>query len=157
MKSNENINKVKYRSYLSNSIEKLENDKWEAINDYPTSTIEKCYQLRKKSISNLTNEELRLALSQDIGIELIIPIVKAKLEENLLLECDLYPGDLLHQFVQKLGEYWGESEPLKFEVKSLIVSNLDTINNSDKVPKQVKNEISRIFDEYEQTHKNNSL
>ena len=104
--------------------------------------------LRKKSISSLTNEELRLALSQEIGIEFIVPLVGEKLLKNILLECDFYPGDLLQQFAKRLACDWGSAESLKKEIIGLIESKFKDIINSEEIPKHAKEEISKNFKEY---------
>ena len=57
------------------SIEQLENNVWKELSEYPTDLIEKCHQYRKVSISKLSIEQIRLLVSQQIGLEHIIGIV----------------------------------------------------------------------------------
>jgi len=46
------------------SIEQLEKDIWKNPSEFPTDLVEKCYRYRKISITELTNEQIRLLISQ---------------------------------------------------------------------------------------------
>ena len=74
----------------SKSIEQVENNYWNEPSEFPTSLVEKCHRYRKIRIGELTNEQLRLLISQNIGTEHIIGIALGKLEQNILTEGDLY-------------------------------------------------------------------
>ncbi|SHK10181.1 contact-dependent growth inhibition system immunity protein [Pseudozobellia thermophila] len=92
------------------SIEQLEKDIWKNLSEFPTDLVEKCYRYRKIAISKLTDEQIRLLISQKIGIEYLIGIALEKLERNILTECDFYEGDLLIAVSSIPTEFWNENQ-----------------------------------------------
>jgi len=109
------------------SIEQLENDYWKESSEFPTDLVERCYRYRKINISKLTNEQIRLLISQNIGIEYLIGIVLKKLEQNILTECDFYEGDLLIAVSGLPTEYWNENKTEFWAFKNLVERNSELI------------------------------
>ena len=127
------------------SIEQLEQDIWENPSEFPTDLIEKCYNYRKISIAELTNEQLRLLISQQIGIEYIIGIVLKKLKWNILTECDFYEGDLLITVSRLPTEFWNKKQTEFRAFKNLVDENSELIKAElgekefDKLLNQMEN------------------
>ena len=109
------------------TIEQLENDIWEKPSEFPTDLVEKCYRYRKISIEELTNEQIRLLISQKIGIEHIIGIALKKLEQNILTECDFYEGDLLIAVSNLPTEFWNENKTEFLNFKNIVELNSELI------------------------------
>lgn len=109
------------------SIEQLENDYWKEPSEFPTSLVEKCHRYRKISIGELTNEQLRLLISQNIGTEYIIGIALEKLERNILTEGDFYEGDLLVSISGLPTEFWNEKQTEFRTFKNLVERNSELI------------------------------
>ena len=148
------MDKYKFQSNISQSIEELENLKWETPLEYQSSTIENCHLLRKKPINKLSDEELRLSLSQEVGIKFTIPIILTKLLKNKFIECDFYPGDLLQATFRRLHTNWGDSELLKDQITFLIRHNFKEIKSHEGISEKVKREIFNNLVEYENTRDN---
>jgi hypothetical protein len=85
------------------SIEEIENDYWGTTPVNSSKVIEACYFLRKKEINELTDDELRIAISQDVGVPIILPIILKKLQINPLIEATYFPGDLLLNLLRYLN------------------------------------------------------
>lgn len=111
------------------SIEQLEKDIWKNPSEFPTDLVEKCYRYRKISISKLTDEQIRLLISQKIGIEYLIGIALEKLERNILTECDFYEGDLLVAVSSIATEFWNENQTHFLTFKNLVERNSELIKN----------------------------
>ena len=47
------------------SIEELENSKWKDY-DFETNLVKRCYQLRKVALINLTIDDLRCLIGQEV-------------------------------------------------------------------------------------------
>ncbi|MBK8627873.1 MAG: hypothetical protein IPN86_20600 [Saprospiraceae bacterium] len=148
------MDKYKFQSNISQSIEELENSKWETPLEYQSSIVENCHLLRKKPINKLSDEELRLSLSQDVGIKFTIPIILNKLLKNKYIECDFYPGDLLQETFRRLHTDWGDSELLKDHFTFLIRHNFKEIKSHEGISEKVKREIFNNLVEYENTRDN---
>ena len=112
---------------LEKSIEQLENNYWKKESEFPTTLIEKCFEYRKIKLSELSTEQIRLLISQEIGIDFLIEIAIKKLEQNIIAEGNLYEGDLLDSVSKISTEFWSKN---KFELKKLkiiIEKNKETI------------------------------
>jgi hypothetical protein len=77
------------------SLEQLENDIWPDI-DFPTPLVERCYKFRKIPLKDLTVEQLRVLIVQNIGVKFLLPNAYDILKSNILAEGDCYEGDLLN-------------------------------------------------------------
>lgn len=77
------------------SVEELENDFWKDV-DFPTDLVKRCFLYRKIPIGELTPEQLRTLIGQNIGLEFLIPIALKFLDRDILLDAELYEGDLLN-------------------------------------------------------------
>jgi len=111
------------------SIEQLEKDIWKNPSEFPTDMVEKCYRYRKISIAELTDEQIRLLISQQIGTEHLIGIALEKLERNILTECDFYEGDLLVAVSNLPTEFWNENQSEFQKFKKLVELNSELIIN----------------------------
>lgn len=121
------------------SIEALENDYWKPV-DFPTTLIEKCYSYRKIPLSQLTVEQLRLLIGQQIGLHYTIPKAILILEKNILAEGDLYPGDLLNSMLDLPEEIWKRNEGLMAKFKAVLHQNLlnNELTSNKKLIEKVK-------------------
>ena len=107
----------------SKSIEQLENDYWPSPDESSSGLVINCHKNRKIPLRELTNEQLRLLISQKIGIEYLTELALEKLEENVLVEGDIYEGDLLEAVSRIPIEFWSEkAEELK-KLDRLVESN----------------------------------
>ena len=129
------------------SIEQLEKDIWKNPSEFPTDLVEKCYHYRKISIAELTNEQIRLLISQKIGIEYLIGIALEKLERNILTEGDFYEGDLLVAVSSLPTQFWNENQSEFLNFKNLVKRNSELIKNElgeskfDKLINRIENGI----------------
>ena len=109
------------------SIEQLEKDYWKEPSEFPTDMVKKCYQYRKISIAELTDEQIRLLISQQIGTEYLIGVALEKLEQNILTECDFYEGDLLVAVSGLPTEFWTEKQSEFRTFKNLVELNRELL------------------------------
>ena len=111
----------------SKSIEELENDYWKEESEFPTNLIKRCFEYRKIKISELSVEQIRLLISQKIGIEFLIGIALEKLEQNIIIEGDLYEGDLLNSVSKIPTEFWNKNSTEFLNFKNIFESNKEKI------------------------------
>lgn len=89
----------------SKSVETHEGVVWKppVLQSYVAKT---CFALRRKPLHDLTNEELRVGLEQQVGVTFLIPLAIKRLEADPLLEARLYEGDLLQSLLDVPFDYW---------------------------------------------------
>ncbi|HEX6170833.1 MAG TPA: contact-dependent growth inhibition system immunity protein [Chitinophagaceae bacterium] len=127
--------------YLSKSIEQLEGV-WERF-DPPTPLLEKVHRFRKVPISELTIEQLRLLIGQNVGLIYLIPIAIQKLRANIFAEGDLYEGDLLSSVLTSEDSFWEQHSLLKRELQDLLKGNRPVIEEKN-VANQYRQLIKKI-------------
>ena len=111
----------------SKSIEQLENDYWKEPSEFPTNLIKRCFEYRKIKVSELTLEQIRLLISQKIGIEFLIGIALEKLKQNIIVEGELYEGDLLDSVSKVPTEFWNKNSTEFLNFKNIFESNKEKI------------------------------
>ncbi len=77
----------------------------------------------------MTNEQIRLLISQKIGIEYLIGITIEKLERNILTACDFYEGDLLVAVSNLPIEFWNKNKTEFLNFKKIVERNSELIKN----------------------------
>ena len=62
------LKELRMNSFSVNlSIEELEKDKWKEPDFFPTDLVEKCFKYRKIPVKDLTTEQLRTLIGQNMG------------------------------------------------------------------------------------------
>ena len=116
-------------AWRQKSLEVLENDKWPDEKEYPTGLVKRCYDYRKIPVDKLTIGELRTLIGQNIGLKYLIPIAIDFLKTDILIEGDLYPGDLLDSVLTIDKNFWTQNLNLKGQFVDLINLNVGKINS----------------------------
>ncbi|MFK8843779.1 contact-dependent growth inhibition system immunity protein [Streptomyces sp. Ac-502] len=76
-------------------------------------------ELRRKLTGDLTVEDMRLLIRQDVGLAYLLPLAVEALRADPLSEGDMYEGDLLAAVLTRDAEVWSGLPELKREVRSL--------------------------------------
>ena len=114
------------------SIEELENDYWED-SDFNSYIVLTTQNARKKPVSQLSDEEIRLLIGQKIGLKYLIPIALSLISKDPLVEVTFYKGDLLSQLLKLSYNDWEHNEEdLKFFQK-IVNDNLTLIQSCDEI------------------------
>ena len=124
----------------SKSLEQLENDFWKK-SDFPTPLIEKCFLYRQIPLRELTIEQIRLLIGQNISLKFTIPKALEFLNVNILSEGDYYEGDLLSAVLSSDKKFWLANPNTKQIFISLLLKNKLEISNK-KLTREIDNFIS---------------
>lgn len=109
-------------SQLELSLEQIEGDVWPAPSDGDSKLVRTAYALRREPVGALDAEGLRLLISQNIGLEVLVPRAMTFLHEDPLAEGDYYPGDLLCAVLAVSGDFWARHRDLVDEVERIAAS-----------------------------------
>jgi hypothetical protein len=110
------------------TVEQLESDYWQAV-EFPTHLVQTCFNLRKKTISEFSIEDLRVMIGQEIGLLYLIPFAILKLKEDLFVQGDLFLGDLLKVVFEVNEEFWKNNKALWERMNDLVKDRLEEIKN----------------------------
>jgi hypothetical protein len=108
---------------FSTSLQQLDGEDWgESMG--PTRLVMECHRLRRVPIDQLTGDNLRMLISQRIGLEYLVPRALELLTDDPLLEEDyrLYPGDLLWVLLVRPHAFWTEHDEWRDKLRSIAVA-----------------------------------
>ena len=132
---------------LDKSLEQLENEIWKEPS-YDSHLVKTIYALRKKPLGLFTPEDLRIVIGQNFSLEYLIPIAIEKLQENILSEGNLYPGDLLNNVLNADVSFWRKNKK-EWEITRSLVEN----NKYLLMPESEYRAIIKSFEKFEQINK----
>ncbi|WP_326667218.1 contact-dependent growth inhibition system immunity protein [Streptomyces sp. NBC_01257] len=102
------------------SLEELERDRWLAPTADDTRLFITAHALRRRPIGELTVEDMRLLIGQDIGLPYLLPLAVEVLRENPMTEGHMYEGDLLSAVLTRNPSVWVEFPELGRELRGLV-------------------------------------
>lgn len=108
-------------NWQSQSLEELEDAYWQEP-DYISDLIQKVLALRRTPLNRFSTEDLRLMISQGFALTYLVPLALERLQNNLFVEGDFYPGDLLQSVLHVDIEFWLKNRPLWHQLHRLIIS-----------------------------------
>lgn len=127
----------------SKSLEQLENDYWSEPS-YSSYLVKTCHELRKKRLSEFTNEDFRIMIGQNIGLKYLIPLVSLLLKENILTEGDMYEGDILTNVLKVKNEYWQQYPDIRQSIIDIVSKQEHKLESFDTLP-AIKEEWFTLF------------
>lgn len=104
------------------SLQEIEGDDWGDPPAGATRLVRTVHQLRRTPLGELDAEDLRLLISQKIGLDVLVPRTLTLLERNPLLEGDFYPGDVLAATLRIPSSYWSANPGQLTRIKHVIAS-----------------------------------
>jgi hypothetical protein len=90
-----------------------------SVQDLGTYVTRTCALLRKKPLRELSNEELRVAIGQEMSVEILVPIALRRLAASPETHGDFYPGDVLMSVLRLAQEGWVRHPDWWVEAKSI--------------------------------------
>jgi hypothetical protein len=104
---------------MARTLNELDPPDWGPAPD-AAGLISLCHAARQKPLSELTIEDLRILVGQNVALRLLVPLALERLRENPLSEGDFYPGDLLAAVLSSDASFWQANEGLAFEVTEIL-------------------------------------
>ncbi|MDT0453184.1 contact-dependent growth inhibition system immunity protein [Streptomyces hesseae] len=109
----------------SRSLEEIEGVRWPAPPADATRLVATAHALRRKPISVLGPEDLRLLISQDVGLLHLLPSAVELLRADPMVEGDLYEGDLLSAVLTRGREAWAGVPGTARELRTIVSGLVD--------------------------------
>lgn len=118
------------------SIEELEDYHWED-SDFDSYVVQTCQRARKKPLSQLSGEEVRLLLGQKIGLRWLIPVALSIVDDDPLVQITYFEGDLLLQLFRLSDEDWEHNREDLECFRAIIRENLSLIRSCREIPDEL--------------------
>lgn len=109
--------------------------------DFSTELVKKVFALRKKKLKDLDASDLRVAIGQGVALPYTVPLAFKMLKDDLMVDADFYPDDLLKSLLKIDRAFWMGHYSLWQEVNSLIEYRFDEIAHFEGLNKEIKNEL----------------
>ncbi|MFC7842663.1 contact-dependent growth inhibition system immunity protein [Streptomyces sp. NPDC057382] len=104
----------------ASSLEALEGHQWPTPPPHATRLVATTHALRRRPIGELTVENLRLLIGQNVGLRHLLPLALEVLRDNPMAEGDLYEGDLLSAVLTRDQVVWTDFPDLGDDLRVLV-------------------------------------
>lgn len=91
------------------TITELEGSDWGEAR-FGSALLRACHALRRKKLRDLTDEDLRVGIGQQVGLRYLVPLALERLQADPALQVTYFHGDLLANVLNIPAEFW-ESHP----------------------------------------------
>jgi len=112
---------------MSQTLEQLEGQPVSPPAQSDTPLAQKCLRLMRVPLNELTTENVRMLVLQQIGLKHLVPLAMDKLEANPFVAGDHYAGDLLHAVVEAPPDFWASEPELRSRLDGIIRSLEDMV------------------------------
>lgn len=90
----------------------------------------------KKPLNQLSIEEIRLLITQKLGVKYVLPAAVNALEDDIFQEVTYYNGDLLNAVLNLPMSFWNDNKNEYEKMRILIKKNYLKIQNAEFVDKE---------------------
>lgn len=101
------------------TLQELEG-RWPPPN-YASCLGQAIYRLRMKPLQEFSAEDLRIMISQNIALGLLVPLALERLSEDSLVAGDYYRGDLLKSVLTVEPKFWDKHPDLWWLTEEVLV------------------------------------
>ena len=99
------------KEQLHLSLTDLEKNDW-GEPSFGSYAVPQCHALRKKRLMDLSHEEIRLAIGQQIGLPYLVPLALDVLKEDPLVDVTFYDGDMFQVVLGVEADFWSQNPDL---------------------------------------------
>lgn len=129
------------------TLNELENTKSASAANDNSYLINQIFALKDKQLSELSIEDLRLLIGQNLGLKHLVPLALEILSRNLFAEGDYYEGDLLKSLLTIDPDFWVVNNDLKEQLVVICRSQIASISNvdiTDNIKEDIINRVERF-------------
>lgn len=109
------------------TIENLENKNFGDPKNAPTNMVKRCLELCRLPLDEFTVEDLRLMIGQRFGLLYLVPLALEHLSNDLFIEGNFFPGDLLKNVLAIDKIFWKDNKHLWTQLNELIEDRRDEL------------------------------
>ncbi|MBI1248256.1 hypothetical protein GC197_10520 [bacterium] len=108
------------------SLQELERDNWEEP-DYHTHLVQTCHRLRRVPLADFTAADLRIMIGQKISLLFLVPLALETLQEDPLVDANLYPGDLLNMVLDVPETFWSVHTDMRDVLRQVVAKTKELL------------------------------
>ena len=122
------------------SLQELEQCDW-GEPTFDSHVVTTCHDLRRKPLIKFTIEDLRLMISQEMGLAFLMPLAIEGLEAEPLSAGDLYHGDLLAAVLRTNDAFWVSHPDYSQRIRQVINQLRDSFDSLAEMDRQTAGEL----------------
>ena len=103
---------------LDASIQTLEGSDWGEAR-FGTALVRAGHALRRKKLRELTDDDIRLGLGQQIGLRYLVPLALQRLRQDVFIRTHYFDGDMLANVLNIPGDFWDAHKDWQAEAEEL--------------------------------------
>ena len=107
-------------SSLTRTLAELEGLSLQEPSETDTALVRMCLALMRVPLGQMTTENLRMLIGQEIGLKYLVPIALRKLALDPFADGDFYCGDLLKVVVGVSPAFWAAEPTLRRALDDVI-------------------------------------
>jgi hypothetical protein len=134
------------RTILDQSLDELEGAQW-GPPTYDSALVTNVHRLRSVPLKQYRLEDLRLMISQKVGIAYLVPLASDHLEVHSLASGDFYPGDLLAAVTRLPDGFWlthAQLQPRVLHAIDEALARVHKVDTPDGLPAELRAARNRI-------------
>lgn len=124
------------------SLQALESDDWGEPN-YHTYLVQTCHRLRRVPLADFTAGDLRIMIGQKISLLFLVPLALEKLEEDPLVEANIYPGDLLNVVLDVPEKFWSVHTDLRNVLRPIVAKAKELHTSLDETDATLRDALAK--------------
>lgn len=129
---------------LNKSLQELEKCDW-GLPQSDSPLESRCLRLRQVPLIDFKADDLVCMISQNIGIEYLVPLAMERLRVDPLADRDFYPGCLLGAVLEVSYSFWKKYPDLRAEVETMYNKLFVEESNEEDLTKYVVRELKRSY------------
>lgn len=109
------------------SIEELENTFWPAEEEYASGLVERCHRYRKIKLRNLQIHQIITLLIQDIGSDILLPIMLERMKKDITEEDENTGGTFVESLENITVDIFSRNPQILTEILDLLKEKQDEV------------------------------
>lgn len=130
--------------YEDKNLSVLESIDWGILPENMSSIVKRCYELRRVKLRDLSPDDIRFLIGQEIGLDYLIPMAIKILEKTPYIETLYFSGDLMKNVLQVKPIYWNKKKNQKDEIKCIIDKHINSFVEIDNLEEGSKEELFNL-------------
>lgn len=131
------------------SLEALEGDDWGDAT-FDSHLVRECHRLRRVPLADLSAENLRILIGQQIGLRYLVPMALDLLRRDPFAAGDFYPGDLLMSVLRVESGFWRAHPELCQPADETARRALDRLSTLEEDDQELREMLSNAHDLFSQ-------
>jgi hypothetical protein len=127
------------------SLQELESDDW-GEPEYHSYLVQTCHRLRRVPLADFTAGDLRIMIGQKISLLFLVPLALEKLEEDPLVEANIYPGDLLNVVLDVPETFWSIHTDMRDVLRQIVAKAKELHTSLDETDATLRKALAKAHD-----------